>query len=372
MTLEPIPFFGGARAFETHRDAVLEQIERVLASGRVVQGEAVAELEHKLAARVDRLHGIAVASCTDALFLALQLAGIGPGDEVLVTDFSFVASATCITRVGAKPVFVDIDDTCNMDLDQAAERVGTRTRALIWVHLYGRMGDPAEVEGFAQEHGLVLIEDAAQALGSSFEGRPAGSLGQISCLSFGSTKPLAAPGCGGMMLVDDEELAVRARSLRYHGAGSGGGYAEIGVCSLMPTLAAAILGYKLGFDRQWRERRREIGRYYDDRLATLCPQLVLPAKPPGSVANGHKFVLRSDHRDELRTGLEHRGVPTRIYYPRPLHRQACFSPQVSVDLALPKAEKAAQTVLSLPIHAFLADSEVERVMSAFAAAWAAL
>ncbi len=371
MTVEPIPFFGGARAFETHHDVVLERIERVLASGRVVQGEAVAELEHTLAAKVGRLHGIAVASCTDALFFALQMAGVGPGDDVLVTDFSFIASAACITRVGADPVFVDIDGTCNMDLQKAAERVGARTRALIWVDLYGRMGDPVAVEGFAREHDLTLIEDAAQAFGSTFDGRPAGSLGQISCFSFGSTKPLAAPGCGGMVLVDDQQQARRARSLRYHGADHGG-YAEIGVCSLMPTLAAEILIHKLGFDRQWRERRREIGRYYDDRLATLCPRLVLPAEPPGSVANNHKFVLRSDRRDELRTGLERRGVPTRVYYPRPLHRQACFSPRVSADLTLPEAEQAARTVLSLPIHAFLSDSEVERVMSAFAAVWAAL
>ena len=256
-----------------------------------MQGQAVAALERRLAAHVGRKHSVAVNSSTDALYFALLAAGIGQGDEVLrhrffVYRFRFVHPAD-----GSTPVFVDIDETYNTNLDLAEARVTKKTRAIIFVHLYGQMGDPAKIEAFARAHNLILIEDAAQAIGATFNGRKAGSLGQVSCLSFNSTKTVSAPGGGGMVLTDDDVLAEGIRRQRYHGRASGGQFAVLGHNSLMPTLTAAVLNSELDHDAEWLARRRQIARHYRERLADIDAGLMLPIESAGAIHNYHKFVV---------------------------------------------------------------------------------
>lgn len=369
--IAPVPFFGTVREFAANRDAIMARVEDVLASGRMLQGPAVERFERRVADQVGRKHGIAVGSCTDALAFALMAAGVGPGDEVLVTDFSFIASASCILRVGAAPVFVDIDETCNMDLDQARTRISPRTRAVIYVHLFGQMGDPAAIEMFAAENGLTLIEDAAQTIGAAFNGRAAGSLGAVSCISFDPTKPLAAPGSGGVALTDDDVLAETLRALRYHGKDASGQFAGVGFNSQMPTLTAAVLDWKLDRDHAWAEARRNVAHRYLDGFRETG--LALPSPPPEARHIYHKFVIRCPHggRDAVKAALADDRVETNVHYAIPLHRHPVFrAGRGNLDNHFPEALAAAEDVLSLPIHPFLEDDEIERVIASVCRAMA--
>jgi len=359
-----IPLFSAGREFTAHRDAILARIEAVLATGEVVGGKAVTALEARLAALAGRRHAVAVNSGTDALHYALTAAGVGPGDEVLVTDFSFVSSASAIALAGARPVFVDVDGSYNMDLEAAARQVTSRTRAVVVVHLYGQMSDPARWEAFARAHNLILIEDAAQAIGASFAGRAAGSLGLVSGFSFNSTKTVSAPGGGGAVLTDDDAIADRTRRLRYHGKAPDGLFAELGHNSLMPTLTAAVLDFKLDHDAAWLARRREIAAHYRERWADR-DALVLPRETPGAVHIYHKFVVAGPRRDALAAHLAASGIEAKVHYARPLHREPVFNGRGQHDDRLyPNALHFAATVLTVPSHAMLSDAEVETITDA--------
>ncbi len=355
-----IPFFGVAREFAAFRREIISRIGEVLESGQVLQGRPITSLENKLASRVGRKHAVTTNSCSDALYFALLAADIQAGDEVLVPDFSFIASASCISRLGAVPVFVDVNENYNMDLKKASELISPKTRAMIFVHLYGQMSDPVHVENFAKKHGLILIEDAAQAISAVFAERKAGTLGKVSGFSFDPTKPISAPGSGGVALTDDDGMASRIRRLIYHGKASDGQFVESGFNSQMPTLTAAVLDIKLEHDSEWIKRRRLIARYYIENLTDL--DLVLPKEQPNSFHIYHKFVVRHPERDALKTHLEKNGVQTRIHYGCPLHQQPCFSKYGYSDIQSPNAFQFSRTVLSLPIHPFLEDSEVEKVV----------
>jgi dTDP-4-amino-4,6-dideoxygalactose transaminase len=360
--VRPVPFHDAAREYAELRHEVLAAVDEVLASGHVLQGQAVVELEREVAAVSGRRQGIAVNSCTDALYFALVALAVGEGDEVLVTDFSFVASASCILRCGATPVFVDIDPiTFNMDLAAAEGLVTPRTRAVISVDLFGQMSDPAEVEAFARRHDLALIEDAAQAIGASFEGKPAGSVGSIGCLSFDPFKTISAPGSGGMVLTDDDAVAERVRRLRYHGRTPERTVESLGFNSQMPTLVAAVLQIKLRHNGEWIRRRRQIADHYAAVLGDL-DHLTVPAALPDAEHVYQKYVVTSPHRDALRAHLGDRGVETMVQYPAPLHRHPVFASGKPVRA--PNAEEASSRVLSLPVHAFLRDEEVEAVAEA--------
>ncbi|MGH2683195.1 MAG: DegT/DnrJ/EryC1/StrS family aminotransferase [Actinomycetota bacterium] len=360
--MREIPFYDAEREYVQLRHEVLPAIDEVLASGPVLQGQAVVELEREVAGLAGRRHGIAVNSCTDALYFALLALGLGPDDEVLVTDFSFVASASCILRCGATPLFVDIHPaTFNMDLEVAERLVTSRTRAVISVHLFGQMSDPAAAEAFAQQHDLVVIEDAAQALGASFAGRPAGSVGQASCLSFDPFKTISAPGSGGMVLTDEDEVAERVRLLRYHGRTADRTVESLGFNSQMSTLVAAVLGIKLRHNAEWIRRRRKIAGRYSEALQG-SDHLTVPAVLPDAEHVFQKYVVATPHRDALRDHLAGWGVETMVQYPAPLHRHRVFASGKPVRA--PNAEDAATRVLSLPVHAFLSDDEVEAVAEA--------
>jgi len=359
-----IPFFGVEREFYHYKEEITDRVVSVLESGQVLQGQAISSLEKRVAGLSGRKFGIAVNSCTDALYFGLVAAGVKPGDEVLVTDFSFIASASCIARLGAIPVFVDIDPvTFNMDLKMAASLVNENTKGIIFVHLYGQMSDPAEIEEFAAVNDLILIEDAAQSIGASYDERPAGSIGLASCFSFDPTKPISAPGSGGIVVTDEPEMAERLKRLRYHGKTAENQFKENGYNSQMSTLVAAVLDFKLNHIGQWQAKRRAVAKYYNDRLASTGA--VLPQELPGVHHIYHKYVLQTGNRDEIKKYLNAQGVDAKIHYACPLHREFCFATLNSPDDRLyPHAIRCSQNVLSLPVHPFLTDAEVETVTHA--------
>jgi dTDP-4-amino-4,6-dideoxygalactose transaminase len=356
-----VPFFAGARTWAAHGERFANLIGDALGSGRALQGGAVAVFEEALAAHCDRRHAIALGSGTDALFFALVAAGVGAGDEVLVPAQSFIATASCVVRAGAIPVFVDIDEWMLMDLERAAALVTARTRAVIAVGLYGQMLDPVALEALGGAHGLVVIDDAAQSLGAAVDGRRAGSVGALACCSFDPTKTLAAPGSGGAVVCDDDDLAAHVRRLRWHGRGTDGRIAELGYNSQLPTASAAVLTGKLTLDAQWTARRREIAAAYDAALGDGGS-----AVPIGVVAGREsvrsKYVVRcaGGSRDALAEALRAGGVPTLVHYPVALPDHPLFGASPAGG-EWPRARAATSEVLSLPIHAMLEDDEVERV-----------
>ncbi|HKE80388.1 MAG TPA: DegT/DnrJ/EryC1/StrS family aminotransferase [Solirubrobacteraceae bacterium] len=355
-----IPFFAAERTWAEHGARYLELIAGALAGGRALQGEPVAAFEAALAERCGRRHAVALGSGTDALCFALLAAGVGPGDEVIVPALSFIASASCVVRAGATPVFADVDEHLLLDLDAARSLVTPRTRMLIAVDLYGQMVDPSAAEAVARAHDLVLVEDAAQALGARADGRPAGATGALSCCSFDPTKTIAAPGSGGAALCDDDALADRLRRLRWHGRDAAGAYVEPGFNSQLPSASAAILSDKLRHDAGWTERRRAIAARYDEALANSDHRPLGVA--PGRTHVFQKYVIRARRRGALRAALQAAGVPTLVHYPVPLTRQPLFAGAAPC----PRADAACAEVVSLPIHAYLGDAEVDRICAALA------
>jgi dTDP-4-amino-4,6-dideoxygalactose transaminase len=345
------------------RDELLAAIVRIVDSQRFILGEEMRELEAAVARYCGAAHGIACASGTDALFLALLACDVGPGDEVLTTPFSFFATAGAISRTGARPVFADIDPaTFNIDPERVREALALhpRVKAIIPVHLYGGCADMDPILELARERGCRVIEDAAQAIGAEYKGRRALSIGDVGCLSFYPSKNLGAFGDGGMMTTDDDVIARRLAALRLHGASGKYVHPEIGINSRMDTLQAAVLCVKFKYLDAWTEgRQRNAARYRND-LAGLPVRLPVPAL----WQNRHvfnQFVIRCAQRDELRLWLQERGVGTGIYYPLPLHVQPCYSDLGYHEGDFPEAEKAAREVLALPVHAGLSSEDLDYV-----------
>lgn len=359
MSQTTIPFLALDREFAADRKAYLNIVERVLSGGRVLQGPEIEALEARVAEQCGRRHAVAVGSCTDALFFALAAAGLTEGDEVLVTDFSFIASASSIARTGATPVFVDIGDDFNLDLLDARHRITPRTRALLYVHLFGQLGPPAEIQAFCDEHNLLLIEDAAQAFGASRDRVCAGSMGVASCLSFDPTKVIGAPGSGGMILTDSDDIFHKTRQLRYHGRDACGSYASPGYNSQMSSLTAACLLFKLQRNRDWLARRQQIAQYYD---AHLPDEFERPSSHPSSTHIYHKYVIRCDDRDDFASHLADCGIATRIHYKTPLHQEPSLA-LAEGRTDFPETIRAASQVLSLPIHPFLTDTEMQTIVA---------
>jgi dTDP-4-amino-4,6-dideoxygalactose transaminase len=356
-----IPFFGLDREFEALREPILERVEDVFRSGRLLQGPWIAELEGRLAALAGRRHAVAVNSCADALYFAFAALGIGPGDEVLVPDFSFAATASSVLRTGAVPVYVDIGERYELDLEHAAELVSPSTKALVYVDLYGRMGDAAALERFAANHDLLLVEDAAQTLGAAREGRAAGSVGAISCFSFDPTKVVSAPGSGGALLTDDDAIAWAVRTLRQHGKSPAGTFDRIGQNAQMSSIVAAVLSVKLDHEERWLRARQATAAAYTATLASLAAAAPEPAADREHVF--HKYVVRVKGRDAVRAALEQRGIATLVHYDAPLSALpfASASPKRGGG---ERAARFAREVLSLPIHAHLRPEEVERICEA--------
>ena len=366
-----VPFYGLDRQFQRYREKYLSIAESAWSSGRVLQGAEVAALEATLAETCGRGHAVAVGSCTDALAFALMAHGIGAGDEVLVTSYSFVASVSPILRVGAVPRFVDIEpDHYMMDVRLLEDTITERTRALVAVDLFGQILPVAEVENFARTHGLILIEDAAQALGAYDGTRRGGSIGQTSCLSFDPTKVVGSFSSAGALLTDDPEIAEQARMLRYHGRNSvSHEYELLGYNSQLASDMAGILCFKLTLITEWERARARIAEIYVEELSDVA-QVKLPFARRGSRHIWHKFAMRAERRDELKLYLKDRGIDTMIHYPTPLCDLSNLRASVPHQSSVPVARTTSKEVLSLPIFPELSEDEAHYVPSAVRAFYA--
>jgi dTDP-4-amino-4,6-dideoxygalactose transaminase len=357
-----IPQIDLARQHAALKAELLEAAERVLGSSRFILGPEVQALEAEVAALCGVRHGVGVASGTDALALSLRALGVGPGDEVITPAFSFVASASTIVHVGAIPVFVDIDlDTYALDPEPVERALSPRTRAIVAVHLYGHPASMERLAGIAGHRGIALVEDAAQAIGASFAGRPVGGWGAVGCFSFYPTKNLGACGDGGMVVTDREDLAERVRRLRAHGATDKYHHVELGWCSRLDELQAALLRVKLRRLPQWIEARRRLASRYAALLSGL--PLALPVEHPPARHVYHQYTVRHHQRDALAKALADLGVGTALHYPLPIPALPLFGGR-GLEQQFPRAWQASREVLSLPCFAELTDGEIEFVAEA--------
>ncbi len=366
-TTQGVPFLDLSRENLPLEGDIQAAMRDVCRAGAFVLGPACERLEQELATRAGVRHGIGCASGSDALLLALMALDIQPGDEVIVPSFTFFATGSAVTRLGAQPVFVDIDPrTYNMDIDRFREAITPRTRAVIPVHLFGQSADMAALMPIAREHGLMVVEDAAQAIGAKQHGRSVGSWGDIGCLSFYPTKNLGGFGDGGMMLTDNDELAERLRLLRAHGMKPRYVHREVGINSRLDGLQAAVLQCKLPHLDEWTEARRANAAYYGEHLrdGTLSSYFDLPHCQDGMFSVWNQFTIRVRHglRDTLRQYLKDQGIGTEVYYPIPVHQQICYQADGYDKIRLPQTERAAAEVLSLPVFPQLARHELDLVI----------
>jgi dTDP-4-amino-4,6-dideoxygalactose transaminase len=351
------------------RSELLTTIANVYESQQFILGPAVGAFESAIADYLQVKHAIGVSSGTDALLIALMALDIGPGDEVVTSTFSFFATAGCVARVGATPVLVDIDPvTFNLDPAAVARALTPRTKAIIPVHLYGQSADLDPILAAASAAGIPVIEDAAQAIGTRYQGRPAGGLGAIGCFSFFPTKNLGAFGDAGLVVTNDEALAHRMRLLRAHGAEPKYFHKIIGGNFRIDTLQAAVLHVKLPHLARWTEARRRNAAIYRELFAArrLAKHVCLPQERAGDYHIYNQFVIRARDRDGLRRHLQAAGVGTEIYYPVPFHLQECFAYLGHGRGAFPRAEEAAASVLALPIYSELTQSQLEYVVDSVA------
>ncbi|MGH9465970.1 MAG: DegT/DnrJ/EryC1/StrS family aminotransferase [Terriglobales bacterium] len=363
-----IPSFSLDRQYGEIAGDVHSAVERVLASGRYVQGPECAALETELAAAVlggPPTEAVTCSSGTDALHLALRAVGVRPGEVVLTPAFTFFATAGAILLAGAQPEFLDIDAS-SFNLSPAALEAALRRprreriAAILPVHLYGRLADMPAILELARRPGIPVVEDAAQALGSTLDGRPAGSWGQAASFSFYPTKNLGAMGEGGLVSAGDAAVLDRLRLLRVHGSRRRYEHETMGWNGRMHELQAAILRAKLPHLARWIERRRAVAARYEEGLRDVAG-LALPERTPGH--GFHQYVIRVPNRDAVRQRLQERGIGTEVYYPIPLHQQPALAAYAPAD-GLPEAERACRAVLALPMYPELNPAEIERVIAA--------
>jgi len=355
-----VPFINLNAQYSQIKDEITAAISEVLVSQRFILGPKVEELERRIAELCQCRFAIGVSSGSDALLLSLMVLGIGPGDEVITTPFSFFSTASCISRLGARPVFVDIDPrTFNLDPQAIEEKLSPRAKAIIPVHLFGQTADMDPILDIAHKAKLLVIEDAAQSIGALYKDRRAGSLGHLGCFSFYPTKNLAAYGDGGMITTNDEELAEKLCILRVHGSHHEYYHNAIGINARLDELQAAILLVKLKYLPRWNQARRDNAALYNELLQGL--PLKLPYVEQFCQHTYHQYVILASERDELKKHLEDSGIGTRIYYPLPLHLQPCFKSLGYKPGDFKRAEEVCQKVLSLPIYPELKEDEISYV-----------
>ena len=335
---------------------------RVVRSGHYIGGEEVEAFEEELGTTLQGAHVVGVSSGTDALLVALMAAGVGPGDEVITTSMSFFATAGCIARLGARPVFVEVHPrTFNLDPEALSLALTPNTKAVVPVHLFGQLCQMDQIMAMCQAAGVPVIADAAQAIGASLGGQGIGQWGQSAALSFFPTKNLGACGDGGAVLTTDPALADLIRSLASHGSGPKYYHARVGGNFRLDALQAALLRVKLPHLARWNQARRQNAALYMEGLDDL-PGLTLPLVPPGHQVSWHQFCVVVDKgRDQLQQALAARGIETMVYYPRPLHEQACFAHLGYAPEDLPIAHRLSQQLLALPIAPGLRPAQIARV-----------
>lgn len=360
-----VPLLDLKAQYRTIRAEVLAAIEATCDEQGFILGPRVAALEEAVAKYVGSVQAVGVASGSDALLLALMAMGVRAGDEVVTVPFTFFATAGAISRLGARPVFVDINpDTFNIDPGQIERASTSRTKAIIPVHLFGQCADMAAVNEIARRKRLAVIEDACQAIGAAQQGVKAGALGDVACFSFFPSKNLGGFGDGGMITTNDPAIADAIAMLRVHGSRVRYVHEQIGINSRLDALQAAVLLVKLKYLDQWAEgRRRNAARY--ERLfaeAKLLDRVTLPTTEPRNVHVFNQFTVRVQKRDELRAYLKDHGVGTEVYYPLPLHLQSCYRDLGYSKGAFPVSERAAEEVLSLPVYAELTDDQLSFIV----------
>ncbi|HUU17066.1 MAG TPA: DegT/DnrJ/EryC1/StrS family aminotransferase [Sedimentisphaerales bacterium] len=346
--------------YATIKDEVMGAISEVCDSHAFALGPAVAEFEEKIAAYCNSKHAIGVSSGTDALIVSLMALGIKPGDEVITTPFTFFATAGSIVRLGAKPVFVDVDpDSYNIEASGIEQKITEKTRAIVPVHLFGQVAQMKAIKEIARRHNLAVIEDAAQAIGASQEGIKCGNFGDCGCFSFYPAKNLGGFGDGGLVTTNTEDLAQKIRTLRDHGQNPRYFYKMIGGNFRLDGIQGAVLTVKLKYLDGWNEKRRHNAVLYDSLFADS------PVKPPKLYANNisiyHQYTVTVPERDKLQKFLAENNIGSAIFYPKPLHLQECFSDLGYRPGDFPIAERLCNEVLSLPIYPELVQDQVEYV-----------
>ena len=356
-----VPLLDLKAQYATIKTEVETALAEVLESQHFILGPKVAQCEKDVAAYSQCAHAIGVSSGSDALLACLMAEDIGTGDEVITSPYTFFATAGAIARLGAIPVFVDIDPlTYNLDVSRIEEQITHRTRAIIPVHLFGQMTGMDALMSVAEKHNLIVIEDAAQAIGAEDKGRRAGSIGHYGCLSFFPSKNLGAFGDGGMIVTNDSQRAERLRCLRSHGSKPKYHHKIIGGNFRLDAIQAAIVSAKLPHLDQWTAARQHNAKRYDQLLG----EARLPIGLPSVAADRHifnQYVIRVSCRDELQAYLKRKGVGTEVYYPVPMHLQECFAYLGHTDGAFPESERAAKETLALPIYPELTEPQARYV-----------
>lgn len=369
-----IPFIDLAAQFRALEPEIRQRMDRVLEHGQYIMGPEVAELEARLAEYTGAGHCITVASGTEALLISLMALGIGPGDEVITTPFSFVATVEVIVLLGATPVFVDIEpDTCNLDPSGIEARITDRTRAIVPVSLYGQPADMGAINRIAAKHGdLPVIEDGAQSFGARYRGVPSGNLSTLGCTSFFPSKPLGCYGDGGAIFTSDDALAQACREIRVHGQSERYVHTRVGVGGRMDTLQCAIVLAKFErFDQEVADRQ-VVALRYQELLAPIASQVdvvgdtdatlkLLPWPADDRTSVFAQYTVRVRDREAVRQRLQEAGVPTAVHYPKPLNEQPAYAHLCCADCT-PVAQRLAGEVMSLPMHPLLGESDQKRVL----------
>ena len=355
-----VPLLDLQAQYASLRDDVREAVERVLDSQRFVLGDEVRKLEASIATYTQTKHAIGCASGSDAVLLALMALDVGAGDEVITTPFTFFATAAAVTRLGARPVFVDIEPSYyNLDASGLADAITDRTKAIMPVHLYGQCAEMDVILELGKQHNIPIVEDAAQAIGATDRGDQAGSMGAIGAFSFYPTKNLGGAGDGGILTTNDDALAQRLRRLRTHGGANEYEHSEVGVNSRLDELQAAVLNVKFPHLDKWsNERARKAAVYDEELLDSTSFELIPPSTREEARHIYHQYVIRvPQHRDALMEHLKQHGVGTKVYYPIPLHRQECFADLGYKEGEFPESELAARETLALPIYPELTSTQ---------------
>jgi dTDP-4-amino-4,6-dideoxygalactose transaminase len=364
-----VPLLDLKAQFAPIRDEVMSAIGRVCDSQLFILGAEVETLERELAAMLEVRYAVGVSSGTDALLVAMMALGIGPGDEVVTSTYSFFATAGCVARLGARPILVDIDpETFNLDPASTIAALSPRTRAIVPVHLFGQSADLDPIVAAARDRGVAVIEDAAQAIGARYRGRCVGGIGDLGCFSFFPSKNLGAFGDGGLVTMNDEALAKRVRLLRGHGMEPKYYHSAVGGNFRLDALQAAVLRVKARYLPAWTEARRANAQRYRRLFAEagLLDRVRLPVESHDVHHIYNQFVVRVSERDEVRAHLGAAGIGTEVYYPVPFHLQECFASLGYGRGAFPEAERAAASSLALPIYGELTGSQQRAVVDGIA------
>jgi dTDP-4-amino-4,6-dideoxygalactose transaminase len=355
-----VPYVNLAAQHAPIKEELLAAVGNVIDHGHFILGGEVAEFEERFAKLCQVNYALGLNSGTDALILALKALGIGPGDEVITPPNSFVASTSCITLLGASPVFVDVAEDYNIDPSLIEQAITPRTRAIIPVHLTGRPADMDPIMDVARRHGLHVVEDCAQAFGAEYKGKRVGSFGTVGCFSLHPLKTLNACGDGGLITTNDPGLFEEIKQLRNHGLVTHDDCAVWGHNSRLDSVQAAILLVKLRYVEGWTEKRRANASFYQSALGCL-PQVQVPWDPPNVRAVYHTFVIQADRRDDLKGYLKHHGVSTGTHYPTPIHLQAAAAELGHNVGSFPVTERQANKIVSLPVYPELGHDQLEYV-----------